>query len=63
MVVLVVFQNYLKILVVLTQGFPLMRSNIFLKDSAIDNESNDKLFLSFKHIFDGEFFLFGSPDD
>ena len=28
---LIVFQNYLGILVVLTQGFPLMRSNIFKK--------------------------------
>ena len=58
---LIVFQNYLEVLVVLTQGFPLMRSNIFLKVSAIDSESNNKSFLFFKHILEGEFFLFGSP--
>ena len=60
---LIVFQNYLEVLVVLTQGFPLMRSNIFLKVSAIDSESNNKSFLFIKHIFDRELFLSCSPSD
>ena len=60
---LIVFQNYLEVLVVLTQGFPLMMINIFLKVSAIDSESNNKSFLFVKHIFDRELFLFCSPSD
>ena len=60
---LIVFQNYLEVLVVLTQGFPLTRSNIFLKVSAIDSESNNKSFLFIKHIFDRELFLSCSPSD
>ena len=35
----------------------------FLKVSLIDSEPNKKPFLFFKRIFDGEFFLFGSPSD
>ena len=53
---LIVSKKKLDVLVVLTQGFPLMR----IKVSAIDNASRDKPFF-FEHIFDGELFLLGSP--
>ena len=46
-----------------TQGFPLMRNNIFKEISAIDGKSNNKPLLFFKHIFKGEFFLLGRPND
>ena len=59
---LIVFQNYSEVLAVLTQGFPLMRINIF-KSFCYWKWVDNKPFLFFKHILEGEFFLFDRPGD
>ena len=58
---LIVLQNYLEILAVLTQGFPLMRSNMFQKFPLLTVSQIINCFC-FLNIYSKEnSFLFGSP--
>ena len=58
---LIVFQNYSQVLAVLTQGFPLMKSNIFKKFPSLTVRRIINHFCFFKHIFEGEFSLSSMP--